>query len=96
MPCVRRCVALLVALAALNARAAGIPAADIGPPRFTLKQAQLEAAPPRSSRYQIRARFSAVDSAGDLHEGANFVLIGRFAKGGASCSAFTLFSNGFE
>lgn len=65
-------------------------------PRFTLKSSSTEAAPRQSGRYALRARFAPIESAGELREGKNFTLIGRFAKGGASCDGTTIFSNGFE
>lgn len=89
------CLAVLAALA--SPRASATPPNDPADlPRYTLKQGSAEPAPLRSSRYSIRARFAATDRAGDLHEGANFTLLGKFAKGGESCSASALFSNGFE
>ena len=66
-------------------------------PRFTLTASSTEAAPQQSGRYTLRARFAPVESAGELREGANFSLIGRFAKGGVNCgTGGVIFSNGFE
>lgn len=64
---------------------------------LTLKAAPvLEAAPQRSDRFTLRARFAPAESAGELRESANFTLIGRFAKGGVSCDFAAIFSDGFE
>lgn len=66
-------------------------------PRLTLKQApRIESALQQSGRYTLTARFAREESAGDLREGGDFALIGRFAKTGVSCDAGAIFSNGFE
>jgi hypothetical protein len=75
--------------------------ADAAPPapapsRYTLKQATVEPAPQRTGRYALRGRFAKAESAGELREGENFVLIGRFAKAGVGCSVGRIFQNGFE
>ena len=44
----------------------------------------------------MKARFAREESAGELREGGDFVLIGRFAKTGVSCDFTEIFSNGFE
>ena len=72
------------------------PATSAAKPRFTLKSSSTEAAPQQSGRYRLRARFAPVESTGELRESENFTLIGRFAKGGASCDFTAIFSNGFE
>lgn len=56
----------------------------------------IEAAPQRGQRFSVRARFAPVPSAGELREGPNFTLIGRLAKGAASCDFSAVFSDGFE
>ena len=100
-----RCALVLFLLAPTLALAAepamradtGTGARTASTPRFTVKASSTEAAPQRSSRYTLRARFAPVESAGELREGANFSLIGRFAKGGVSCGiGGVIFSNGFE
>jgi len=72
------------------------PATSGAKPRFTLKSSSTEAAPQQSGRYALRARFAPVESAGELREGKNFTLIGRFAKGTVSCDFTAIFSNSFE
>jgi hypothetical protein len=70
---------------------------NAGAPRFTLKSSSTDAAPQQSGRYSLRARFAPAESAGELREGGNFSLIGRFAKGSVSCGpGGVIFSNGFE
>jgi hypothetical protein len=66
--------------------------------RFSLRDARIEAAPERAGRYSVRGRIAPVASAGELREGENFVLIGRFAKAGVGCGADggLIFRNGFE
>ena len=72
-------------------------AASAATPRFTLKSSSTEAAPQQSGRYSLRARFAPVASAGELREGENFTLIGRFAKTVVGCGTGGLpFSDGFE
>lgn len=67
------------------------------PPRLALKQApRIESALQQSGRYTLTARFAREESAGELREGGDFALIGRFAKTGLSCDAGAIFSNGFE
>lgn len=90
-------LAPMLALAAEPAtRAAATTAASAAKSRFTLKSSSTEAAPQQSGRYALRARFAPVESAGELREGENFTLIGRFAKGAVSCDFTAIFSNGFE
>lgn len=72
------------------------PATSAAKPRFMLKSSSTEAAPQQSGRYALRARFAPVESAGELREGENFTLIGRFAKGTVSCDFTAIFSNSFE
>lgn len=87
------CILLTVALPARSADGAQTASAHLAlktPP-------VIEAAPQHGDRYTLRARFAPVESAGELREGANFSLIGRFAKGGVSCgTGGVIFSNGFE
>lgn len=64
--------------------------------RLSLKSARIEPAPAHAGRYTISGRFAAAESAGELREGGDFVLIGRFAKGNINCDAGTIFLNGFE
>ncbi len=95
MNCIRMSCALALLWSGALAAEVGAESAPVTS-RYSLRQVTAEPAPLRSSRYAVRARFAAAESAGDLREGANFTLIGKFAKGGASCSAFALFSDGFE
>ena len=68
-----------------------------GAPRFTLKSSSTDAAPQQSGRYTLRARFAPEERAGELREGSNFSLIGRFAKGSFNCGpGGVIFSSGFE
>jgi hypothetical protein len=95
------CLALALGLTAPNAHAAepapSSPSTPIPSARYTLKQARIDATETSTSRYTINARFAPVESAGELREVATFSLIGRFAKGGSSCSIDgTIFRNGFE
>ncbi len=74
-----------------------IHSASIAAPRFTLKSSTTETAAQQSSRYSVRARFAPVESGGELREGDQFTLIGRFAKAGVGCgTGGVIFSNGFE
>lgn len=71
--------------------------ADAEPPRLALAGTpRIEPAPQRSGRYTMTARFAREESAGELREGERFVLIGRLAKGNASCDFSALFADGFE
>jgi hypothetical protein len=67
-------------------------------PRYTLKQTRVEAAPPRSGRYTLRARLAPAESAGELRDGGDFTLIGRFAKAAANCGigGAAIFRDGFD
>ncbi len=65
-------------------------------PPLSLRTTTFERQPMQSSRYSLRARFQREESAGELREGGDFVLFGRFAKAGISCDANTVFRNGFE
>lgn len=64
--------------------------------RLSLKSTRIEPALEHAGRYTLSGRFAAAESVGELREGGHFVLIGRIAKGGVSCDAGTIFSNGFE
>ena len=92
------CLALAMFLFAPAPAPAAEPGADAGvTTRFTLTSSSSEVAPQQSGRYSLRGRFAAVESAGELREGDNFTLIGRFAKGNVSCGVGgVIFSNGFE
>ncbi|MCI1711175.1 MAG: hypothetical protein LKM32_01040 [Chiayiivirga sp.] len=90
---------LMLALAAGSSLAAEPPAPAIATStsRFALKHPpRIEPTPQQAGRYTLKARFAREESAGELREGERFTLIGRLVKGGASCDANTLFSNGFE
>ncbi len=90
--------AALAAAGLLLAGASVAGAADGPPPaRFKLKSAPVvEAVPLEAGPFRMQSRFSAQDSAGSLHEGGRFSLIGRMAKAGVDCGADTLFKDGFE
>lgn len=92
------CLPLLLApMFALAAEPAPTAETNAAAPRFTLKSSSTDVAPQQSGRYTLRARFAPVESAGELREGGNFSLIGRFAKGSVSCGiGGVIFSNGFE
>lgn len=65
--------------------------------RLRLVSSTTQAAPQQSGRYSLRARFAPAESAGELREGGDFTLIGRFAKGAVICSSDgAVFRNGFE
>jgi hypothetical protein len=67
------------------------------PSRLLLVSSTTQAAPQQSGRYSLRARFAPAESAGELREGGDFTLIGRFAKGAVICSSTdAIFRNGFE
>lgn len=92
-------LALVIFLLAPAPAPAADPATDASPstPRFALKASSIDATPQPSGRYTLRARFAPTESAGELREGANLTLIGRFAKGGVDCgTGGVIFSNGFE
>jgi hypothetical protein len=83
--------------AAGSAAEAPSPSAADAPARLSLKHVpRIEAAPQQGGRYSLKARFAREESAGELREGGDFVLIGRFAKTGVSCDFTEIFSNGFE
>lgn len=95
----RHLIACLLTSLALPAWSADSTNAETTAPRsnLTLKTAAvIEAAPQQGGRFTMRARFAPAESAGELREGANFTLIGRFAKGGMSCDFTAIFSDGFE
>ena len=66
--------------------------------RLRLRETRLDTAPEHGGRYTVRGRISPVASAGELREGDNFVLIGRFAKAGVGCgpAGDSIFRDGFE
>jgi hypothetical protein len=80
------------------ARTARVDSAPPAPHQsgFTLRESRFDAVPTQGSRYSVRARFQAEESAGELREGERFALIGRLAKTGVGCDASVLFRNGFE
>ncbi len=93
------CLALLLLPPTLSGAAESAKAteANTATSRFKLKSSGTETAPQQSGRYTLRARFALAESAGELREGANFTLIGRFAKAGLNCATSgNLFANGFE
>lgn len=91
-PLLLACMLMTVALPAWSADEA--PSAPSG---LKLRsEPVIEAAPQRGQRFTVRARFAPASSAGDLREGTNFTLIGRFAKGGVSCDFTAVFSDSFE
>jgi len=55
-----------------------------------------EPTPQPSGRHSLRARFQREERVGELREGGEFALIGRFAKAGVGCDANTIFRNGIE
>jgi hypothetical protein len=85
-------------LAAQTPARAAESSGETATPRYALTQSRVEAAPPRSDRYTLRARLAPAGSAGELREGDNFTLIGRFAKATANCGAggAAIFRDGFE
>jgi hypothetical protein len=95
-----RAVLLCTLLAAAMPGVAAESAAEPGSPRYALRSTptiEPVASASTSGRYTLRARLAPEASAGELREGANFTLIGRFAKGAVICSAGdAIFRNGFE
>jgi hypothetical protein len=100
MKVIAACTLLFGALAGVAPlAAAGAPDADPDAKpssRFTTRNARLDDVPQGAGRYQLRARFAAPETAGDLREGGGWALIGRFAKAGASCDFDPIFRDGFE
>jgi hypothetical protein len=98
MPALRTLLATLLLAGPLVAAAAPPPAAVETPvPRLALRSAQLERAAQGEGRFAIKARLAPAESAGELREGGDFVLIGRLQKAGAAaCGSGTVFKNGFE
>lgn len=92
------CVALTPGLCSAASAAAPSTHTDIraASAQLRLVTSHTEPAPQQSGRYSLRARFQREESAGELREGGEFELLGRFTKAGASCDANTLFRNGFE
>jgi hypothetical protein len=67
--------------------------------RYSLRQVRVEAVTDSDTgRFSVRARVAPAESPGELHESANFSLLGRFSKAGVGCATggSTIFRNGFE
>lgn len=71
--------------------------AESSSPRYRLEASRIEPATPSSARFTVSARFAPQAIAGELREGENRILIGRFAKASVGCgTGDVIFRNGFE
>lgn len=88
--------ALMLGDAAAAAESADTDDASLPSARLRLVSYSIDTAQQESVRFSVRARFQREAIAGELREGGDFNLIGRFAKAGVGCDADTVFRNGFE